>query len=66
MSETGRSMLDRTHQAHILVVDDEADVRLLLAREISDRGHEVVAVSAIIMVTGPAERGKCRLERWVI
>jgi len=36
---------DRTHQTHILVVDDEPDVRLLLAREISDRGHEVVAVT---------------------
>jgi len=39
------STLDRTHQAHILVVDEEADVRLLLAREISDRGHEVVAAA---------------------
>ncbi len=38
-------MLDRTHQARILVVDDEPNVRLLLAREIGDRGHEVVAVS---------------------
>jgi len=36
---------DRTHQTRILVVDDEADVRLLLAREISDRGHEVVAAA---------------------
>ena len=36
---------DRTHQTHILVVDDEADVRHLLAREIEERGHEVVAVS---------------------
>ncbi len=40
-----KSTLDRTHQARILVVDDEADVRLLLAREISDRGHEVVAAA---------------------
>ncbi len=38
-----KSTVDRTHQARILVVDDEAEVRLLLAREISDRGHEVVA-----------------------
>ena len=36
---------DRTHQTRILVVDDEADMRLLLAREISDRGHEVVAAA---------------------
>ena len=36
---------DRTHQIHILVVDDEPDVRLLLAREISDQGHEVVVVA---------------------
>ncbi len=35
----------KTHQTRILVVDDEADVRLLLAREISDRGHEVVAAA---------------------
>jgi len=34
----------KTHQARILVVDDEADMRLLLAREIGDREHEVVAV----------------------
>ncbi len=40
-----KSTLDRTHQARILVVDDEADVRLLLAREISDRGHEVVVAA---------------------
>jgi len=40
-----KSTLDRTHQARILVVDDEAEVRLLLAREISDRGHEVVAAA---------------------
>ena len=39
-----KSTLDRTHQTHILVVDDEADIRLLLAREISDQGHQVVAV----------------------
>ncbi len=36
---------DRIHQTRILVVDDEAHVRLLLAREISDRGHEVVAAA---------------------
>jgi len=38
-----KNMLNRTHQARIMVVDDEADVRLLLTREISDRGYEVVA-----------------------
>ena len=42
MSETEKSILDRTQQSRILVVDDEEDVRLLLAREISDRGHGVV------------------------
>ncbi len=40
-----KSTLDRTHQARILVVDDEPDVRLLLAREISDRGHEMVVAA---------------------
>ncbi len=44
MSRVSKNTSDRTHQTHILVVDDEPDVRLLLAREISDRGHEVVAV----------------------
>ena len=45
MSRMSKSTLDRTRQARILVVDDEPNVRLLLAREIGDRGHEVVAVS---------------------
>lgn len=44
MDGMGENMLDKTYQARILVVDDEPDVRLLLAREISDRGHEVVEV----------------------
>ena len=44
MGGMGKSISARTHQARILVVDDEADVRLLLTREISNRGHEVVAV----------------------
>ncbi len=43
MHRKSENMLDRTHQARILIVDDEADVRHLLAREIGDRGHEVVA-----------------------
>lgn len=46
MSGMSKRKLDRTHHARVLVVDDEADVRLLLAREISDRRHEVVAVRA--------------------
>ncbi len=45
MSRVSKNTSGRTHQTHILVVDDEANVRLLLAREISDRGHEVVVVS---------------------
>ncbi len=45
MSETGKSMLDRTRQARILIVDDEANVRLLLAREIEEREHEVVVAA---------------------
>ncbi len=45
MSGISKSTLDRTGRARILVVDDEANVRLLLAGEISDRGHEVAAVS---------------------
>ncbi len=40
-----KSTLDRTERVRILVVDDEPDVRLLLAREISDRGHEVVVAA---------------------
>jgi len=39
------STLDRTHQTRILVVDDEAEVRLLLAQEIGERGHEVVVAA---------------------
>ncbi len=38
-------MSDRIPQPRILVVDDEADMRLLLAREISDRNHEVVTAA---------------------
>ncbi len=45
MSRVSKITSDRTHQARILGVDDEADVRLLLAREISDRNHEVVAAA---------------------
>ncbi len=45
MSRMSKSTLDRTRQARILVVDDEPNVRLLLAREISDRNHEVVAAA---------------------
>ncbi len=45
MSGISKSTFDRTGRARILVVDDEANVRLLLAGEISDRGHEVAAVS---------------------
>ena len=40
-----KSTPDRTYRARILVVDDEANLRLLLAREISDRGHEVVVAA---------------------
>ncbi len=38
-------MQARRLTSRIIVVDDEPDVRLLLAREIGDRGHEVVAVA---------------------
>jgi len=40
-----KSTLDRTLQTRILVVDDEADVRLLLEREICDLGYGVVVVA---------------------
>ena len=43
MRRMSKSTLDRTKRARILIVDDEADLRLLLAREIGDRGYEVVA-----------------------
>ncbi len=33
----------RTHQARILVVDDDPDVRILLTLELIDQGHLVVA-----------------------
>ncbi len=56
MSEMSKSTVDRTHQARILVVDDETDVRLLLAREIRDRGHEVVA--AVDGAQAMAEMGR--------
>ena len=45
MNRMGINTSANTHQTRILVVDDEADVRLLLAREISDRGHEVVVAA---------------------
>ncbi len=45
MSRVSKNTSDRTHQTRILIVDDEPNVRLLLAREISDRGHEVVAAA---------------------
>ena len=57
MSETGKSMLDRTERARILVVDDEPDVRLLLAREIGERGHEVVAVADSDQAIEEMDRG---------
>ncbi len=38
-------MQTRRLTSRILVVDDEADVRLLLAREIGDRGYEVTAAA---------------------
>ena len=50
--------MDRTHQTHILVVEDEPDVRLLLAREISDKGHEVVAVTDSAQAIEEMGRGK--------
>ncbi len=43
MHRKSENMSDRTRQARILIVDDEPNVRLLLAREIGDRGYEVVA-----------------------
>ncbi len=52
-----KSTLDRTHQARILVVDDEPDVRLLLAREIGDRGYEVVAAMDGAQAMAEMDRG---------
>jgi len=43
--------------SRILVVDDEADVRLLLAREIGDREHEVVAVTDSAQAMEEMDRG---------
>ncbi len=48
---------DRTHQARILVVDDEPEIRLLLAREIGERGHEVVAVADSDQAMEEMDRG---------
>jgi signal transduction histidine kinase len=42
MSGMSKSTLDRTDRTRVLVVDDDANVRFLLTREISNRGHEVV------------------------
>ncbi len=58
MSGMGKSISARTHQARILVVDDEADVRLLLTREISDRGHEVVAAADSAQAVEEMGRGE--------
>ncbi len=43
MHRKSENMLDRTHQARILVVDDDPDVRILLTLELIDQGHLVVA-----------------------
>ncbi len=40
-----KSKLESSERARILIVDDEAEVRLLLAREIEERGHEVVVAA---------------------
>ncbi len=52
-----KSTLDSTHQACILVVDDDPNVRLLLAREISDRGHKVVAAADSAQAIEEMDRG---------
>ncbi len=57
MSRVNNYTSDRTHQTHIFVVDDEPDVRLQLAREISDRGHEVVAVTDSAQAIEEMDRG---------
>jgi len=57
MSRKREKMLDRTHQIRILVVDDDPNVRLLLAREISDRGHEVVAAADSAQAMAEMGRG---------
>ncbi len=57
MSGISKSTLDRTGRARILVVDDEANVRLLLAGEISDRGHEVVAAADSTQAMAEMDRG---------
>ncbi len=50
-------MLDSTHQARILVVDDEANLRLLLAREMADRGYEVVVAVDGAQAMAEMDRG---------
>ncbi len=50
-------MQARRLTSRILVVDDEADVRLLLTREISDRGYEVVAVVDSAQAMEEMDRG---------
>ncbi len=50
-------MQARRLTSRILVVDDEADVRHLLTREISDRGHEVVAVTDSAQAMEEMDRG---------
>jgi len=57
MSRVSKNTSDRTHQTHILIVDDEPDVRLLLTREINDRGHEVVAVTDSAQAIEEMSRG---------
>jgi len=52
-----KSTLDSTHQAYILVVDDDPNVRLLLAREIGDRGYEVVAAVDGAQAMAEMDRG---------
>ena len=61
MHRMSKGTSDRTHQARILVVDDEPDVRLLLAREIGERGHEVVAAADSAQAMEEMGRGICSL-----
>ncbi len=48
---------ERATACRILVVDDDADLRVLLSREISDRGHEVVAAVDSAQAMEEMDRG---------
>ena len=47
--------------AKLLVVDDEANIRLLYAQELADEGHEVTTAASALEAVEKLEAGECDL-----